>query len=150
MRSEKHCPRCNIVKPGSAFYRSSARRDGLDSMCSECSKGAKARNYQKNKAKRNEQNRRWVEANPGARRVIARRYVANHPDRHVYHNRNRPTHNKVLNEVRRGRMPGIRTQMCDDCGMGAEHYHHVDYDKPLEVIPLCAKCHHKRHAKDPA
>jgi predicted HNH restriction endonuclease len=26
------------------------------------------------------------------------------------------------------------------------HYHHVDYSKPLEVIPVCAGCHKLWHA----
>jgi hypothetical protein len=28
------------------------------------------------------------------------------------------------------------------------HYHHEDYTKPLEVIPLCVSCHAKVHAKE--
>lgn len=38
---------------------------------------------------------------------------------------------------------------CADCGVfGSGHNHqahHDDYTKPFEIIPLCCKCHRKRH-----
>lgn len=34
-----------------------------------------------------------------------------------------------------------------ECGalLTSLHKHHEDYDKPLEIIYLCPKCHRKRH-----
>jgi len=51
----------------------------------------------------------------------------------------------VANAVSRGRIAPIHTRRCVDCDEQAQHYHHPDYTKPLEVIPLCAKCHKLRH-----
>lgn len=37
---------------------------------------------------------------------------------------------------------------CMKCGLVAKHgieWHHPDYSKPLEVIPLCKKCHGLAH-----
>ncbi len=41
-----------------------------------------------------------------------------------------------------------RATSCEDCGKipkRALHGHHEDYDKPLDVVWLCAQCHRKRH-----
>lgn len=29
---------------------------------------------------------------------------------------------------------------CVDCGAGAEHYDHRDYNRPLDVVPVCRSC----------
>jgi len=51
---------------------------------------------------------------------------------------------KVRNEVRSGRME--KPDICSICtssrGIQA---HHEDYDKPLDVVWLCTKCHSKLH-----
>lgn len=31
------------------------------------------------------------------------------------------------------------------CGSPADHLHHVNYDEPLGVVPLCAKHHNDEH-----
>jgi hypothetical protein len=54
-----------------------------------------------------------------------------------------------------GRMPSASEHFCFTCGASADQgarmgYHHVDYDKPLEVIPVCHKCHMKVHAWEKA
>ncbi len=38
-------------------------------------------------------------------------------------------------------------KLCVDCNDNfAEHKHHEDYSKPLEIVYLCAKCHRERHS----
>ncbi len=54
-------------------------------------------------------------------------------------------HSPVQNAVKGGALPPVRACNCFVCGKQARHYHHVDYDKPLEVIPVCVKCHSKVH-----
>ena len=51
----------------------------------------------------------------------------------------------VRHAVRRGDLPKVSTCTCADCGVQAREYHHEDYSKPLEVVPLCRGCHIKRH-----
>ncbi len=54
----------------------------------------------------------------------------------------------VSRAVKDGVLPPVKTRQCQDCKKrNAQHYHHEDYDKPLEVIPLCVSCHHVRHGK---
>ena len=59
-------------------------------------------------------------------------------------------HNTLGIELRSGRIPRINTKLCVDCGQQAEHYHHdKGYAKEhrLDVVPLCSKCHRKRHGR---
>lgn len=53
----------------------------------------------------------------------------------------------VGSAIRRGDLPPAKAMPCHDCGGRAEHYHHESYDRDkwLDVIPLCAACHDRRH-----
>ncbi len=53
--------------------------------------------------------------------------------------------------IRAGRIKPARECLCADCGKQAQHYHHESYAPAhwLDVVPLCASCHQKRHAKAP-
>lgn len=53
---------------------------------------------------------------------------------------------KILHrEINRGNVPPVNSCECAFCGKRAEAYHHDSYDFPLEVIPLCYKCHGLLH-----
>jgi ribosomal protein S27AE len=42
----------------------------------------------------------------------------------------------------------VRPAQCEDCGKGCTpNGHHDDYDQPLVVRWLCAKCHMQLHAR---
>jgi hypothetical protein len=49
----------------------------------------------------------------------------------------------ISNAVRDGR---LIKQPCEFCGRADVHAHHKDYSKPLDVVWLCPKCHHRLHA----
>lgn len=36
-------------------------------------------------------------------------------------------------------------QPCVECGAPGQHRHHPDYDKPLEIVWMCAPCHRRVH-----
>lgn len=50
----------------------------------------------------------------------------------------------VARAVRQGLLKPIRECICVDCGKPAQHYDHRDYNKPLEVEPVCVACNHAR------
>ena len=55
-------------------------------------------------------------------------------------------HYLASNAVRDGR---LQKQPCLFCGAERVHAHHRDYGRPLDVIWLCPKCHHRLHANFP-
>lgn len=55
-------------------------------------------------------------------------------------------HTAVSNALRDGK---IKKQPCQVCAEEKVHAHHKDYSKPLDVIWLCARCHHRLHALFP-
>jgi hypothetical protein len=46
--------------------------------------------------------------------------------------------------LRDGKIKKLPCQVC--VSESHVHAHHTDYSKPLEVVWLCAKCHHRIHA----
>jgi hypothetical protein len=55
-------------------------------------------------------------------------------------------HGIVAKAVKSGELE--KPDVCSECGVGGRiQGHHEDYDKPLEVIWLCQKCHMGKHKK---
>jgi len=46
--------------------------------------------------------------------------------------------------IRRGLIPPVNTRTCVDCGKPADAYDHRDYNKPLDVEPVCTGCNVRR------
>jgi hypothetical protein len=53
----------------------------------------------------------------------------------------------ILTEVRASRIPRAYDCKCVKYGEQAKEYHHVDYDKPYDVVAMCVKCHKLEHSK---
>lgn len=53
-------------------------------------------------------------------------------------------HWQVQEAIRSGR---LTQQPCEICNQAHAHAHHDDYEKPLEVRWLCARCHRQLHAR---
>lgn len=128
------CKSCERHLPASAYYASNPKR------CKECVKSRVRENRRNNpavqaydrlrskrperKAKARKIAKEWREKNPAA-------YAAQ---------------TAVSNAVRDGR---LAKEPCLFCGENNVHAHHRDYAKPLDVIWLCPKCHHRLHAAFP-
>lgn len=50
----------------------------------------------------------------------------------------------VRRAIKTGQLRKVRELACVDCGAQARHYDHRDYNKPLEVDPVCAPCNYAR------
>jgi hypothetical protein len=58
-------------------------------------------------------------------------------------------HQQVKKAVASGILATVRELKCLDCGNQAEIYDHKDYNKPLEVEPVCRSCNNKRGSAIP-
>jgi len=50
----------------------------------------------------------------------------------------------VKKAVKDGLLAPVKTLFCIDCGKFAECYDHRDYNKPIDVVPVCRKCNFRR------
>lgn len=131
----KLCRGCGDTKPLSAFYPHAGAHDGVMSRCRECHKSAVK------KRRRLDASVRAYDRKRGARQPLQslQAYRQAHPDAYR-------AHTAVGNAVRDGR---LNREPCLFCGEARVHGHHRDYSRPLDVIWLCAKCHHRLHAYFP-
>lgn len=119
----KKCSKCLRSKELSKFNRRARSRDGLNTACRECTK-ARSRKY-------------LVSALGRKTRTKYRKEVAEVRDKKKLHARR-----KVKEALKDGRL--VR-QSCMNCDDKLSHAHHQDYERPLEVIWLCAICHRSVH-----
>lgn len=54
---------------------------------------------------------------------------------------------KIQLEVASHRLVKPSELKCNRCPSKAKHYHHADYNKPLDVEPLCRRCHALEHLR---
>jgi len=167
----KTCPKCKQIKPVSEFHKNQSRIDGYSSWCKICnSENSKRYNktergkivskkavkkYSKtikykiarkryNQSKKGKMSIRAYSKSDMAKAnsiIQARKYRQRHKDR--------CTARIIVNHaVKRKGFPGANTKVCQYCGKQAEQYHHPDYSKSLDVVPLCAKCHRLIHSNN--
>ena len=103
-------------------------------QCINCQK----RRYQKNKDHIIENVAIWQKQNRAKVLTAKRKWKETNPEK-------KDAHNKVMYAIRKGTLLPANQCDCFDCGTKATAYHHEDYSKPLEVVPLCVVCHNKRH-----
>lgn len=129
----KPCTKCGAVKPPGDFYATG--RGSLMSACKRChADSVRARRRLSDVARDYDRQR-------GNRQSTAniRDYRTKHPDAYR-------AHNAVSNAIRDGK---LTREPCLFCGEVRVHGHHRDYSRPLDVVWLCAKCHHRLHAYFP-
>lgn len=132
----KTCKVCGATKEPSEFYDA-----GKGRTCKVC-RGAQVKQrartnpavqaYDRERAKRPEKraaiaagSKRWRAANPEKYRA----------------------QNAANNALRDGKLEA--KEACERCGSTfGVHKHHHDYGRPLDVLWLCAMCHHRGHADE--
>jgi len=151
----KSCFKCGAEKPLTDFYKHSRMKDGRVNKCKECNKkdvrnnrAANIEYYRDYDARRFQEDPRVkarhkryqaTEAGSASVRKSQAKWLANNQEK-------RAAHVILGNRVRDGKV--IKPGACSDCGVSGVriHGHHDDYSKPLDVVWLCSKCHHKVHA----
>jgi len=141
----KACRKCGIRRALSAFYKHAGMKDGHLNICKDCTK-LRIRKYGKrpevrkwdrerrrgvvrsqktDRTRRNEQGKRWSKDNLHKRKA----------------------HGKVSAALKGGKIE--RPNMCSECLTTCKpEAHHPDYNKLLDVVWLCTKCHAKKHWKE--
>lgn len=91
------------------------------------------RNSEDAKVKENLRMKEWRTKNPQSFRSSIRRWQQTNKEKHNCHQR-------VSRAVKDGTL--IRKLNCEECGKECKtEGHHEDYNKPLDVIWLCRRCH---------
>lgn len=140
----KRCCKCNQIKPITAFYKAPTKKDGYRYDCKICHLINMKKYYQSEKGKKVaiKAVRHYQQTKKGkvAKRIWEKRYNICHPE-----------YNKAVGAVQYaikiGILPRPNTLPCHSCPAQAEQYHHPDYSKLLDVIPVCQKCHRKLRRK---
>lgn len=107
---------------------------------------------QRNPEKSREVKRRWAARNYKKQKPYKERWRDENPEKHYAQTmrwmvKNREKVNaqaRVRYAIKRGK---LARQPCQVCGEAKSHGHHTDYNKPLEVVWLCALHHAKQHKK---
>lgn len=116
------CLTCGKKKPLEMFENSSRFKNAKELRCNECMSEYRKKYPKREKAK--EMARLYKKNNP----KIVESYLI------------------MAKAFRSGKL--IRANNCSLCGtLCRTDAHHEDYNKPLEVIFLCRRCHNKLHRK---
>ncbi len=131
------CSKCREWLPPERFYAAPQATSGLTAECRSCNGRRKATTRDFKKAA--EYSRSWRRRPEVLERERARSAVR----RQTKEWQARAELNKA---VKRGDL--VRPSTCSKCGeAGRIEGHHPDYDRPLDVVWLCADCHERHHVE---
>lgn len=134
------CRACGQRKPAFEFYSGHVNANGLAGECKECTKlRVRQRSRSNPEVQAYDRERAKLPHRAELRREITKRWRDQNPTGYA-------AQSAVSNAIRDGR---LTKEPCLFCGAGKVHAHHRDYTKPLEVIWLCPKCHHRLHKNFP-
>ena len=149
---EKVCFKCQILKPLSDFYKHKRMGDGHLNKCKDCAKKdvtkhregnlEKVREYDRNRPNHKERLQRNKEY---AKTDVGKQVVAKSRNNYRKKHKLRYVAKAVFGHaVRDGKI--LRPNYCSHCGIeGSPQGHHNDYNKPLDVVWVCVRCHTNFH-----
>jgi predicted nucleic acid-binding Zn-ribbon protein len=162
---EKRCTKCGQTKDVSEFYGNKNAKDGLEWGCKKCKSEQYYKRYKQDPKAILDRNRKyatskagienrsnWIERSKNKLHEYRVRYIHTKKGKEAVEKKIKRYNNEypekryakeVIHDlVRRGKLPRVNTLTCHRCHVNqAEHYHHPDYSKPMDVIPLCVQCH---------
>lgn len=128
----KRCFKCGAEKPLTEFYAHAGMADGHLNKCKDCAK------RDVRERRRESEHVREYDRQRGNRQTATylQEYRQRFPKKYA-------AHRAVRREVQAGRLVA---QPCECGSTFAVEAHHDDYDHPLVIRWLCAKCHKRWHA----
>lgn len=134
--TEKQCFKCGRTLPLEEFYRHPQMGDGHLGKCKECTK----RDVRENRERKREYYSRYDHLRQQRPERRAKQYEYGRNKRARFPAK-AAAWQAVSNAIRDGR---LQRQPCIYCGNEKAEAHHSDYNKPLDVIWVCFKCHRER------
>lgn len=133
---QKTCFKCQQTLGIEQFYKHPQMGDGYLNKCKDCTKKDATLNYATHREQysRYEQERFQDPARKAKTIEYQRRWRARSPEKYK-------ARQLVGNAVRDGR---LRKEPCQFCGNEKSQAHHDDYNKPLDVVWACFKCHREK------
>lgn len=133
----KKCSCCGAEKPLDQYQKRKASKDGLTASCKSC---LKERDAIRDATPERRKVKRDYASTPGGRERSNAAKIA-------YSDRNPKKRHACVtlnNYLRDGKIKKI--EICESCKVApAIEAHHCDYNKPLEVIWMCDRCHKDWH-----
>jgi hypothetical protein len=151
----KKCGRCKLEKPIEEFFRNSARPDGHEQYCKQCSSANRKERYWNNHQQELQSSRRYSETHRAEKAARGRQYAkANRKRERAYRlahlDETRAlsrAHMAVLRAIKSGKL--VRPDRCENCKSidRVDAHHHIGYDTAnlLNVTWLCHSCHLRLH-----
>lgn len=134
----KKCSRCKRRKLLTEYYTRKNALDGHQAWCKACM----IELSRLRRVEHKEELREWFKEHRKNNKELYRDQVRNYRARH----KDRVSAGLKLQwAIESGKMPPAKELICEACGKAAQDYHHPDYSKPLEVVPLCKSCHRRLH-----
>jgi len=134
------CRVCGNHKSFVDFYNRQVRSDLSAGECKSCTKTrVKNRSRTNPSVQEYDRERAKTPSRRAKTKEITRKWREDNPMGYL-------AHTAVSTAIRAGR---LQKMPCVFCSEKIVHAHHKDYSKPLDVIWLCPKCHHRLHALFP-
>jgi len=151
----KICSKCNIQKPLDAFHNKAGGKYGKTKICKLCRKELDKKTYCTSEYRKHhrEYEKQWRDSHPKQNKTIHQNWYCNNHDEiikrnHTVYSKQIKTRAILWNAYESGQIK--KPSKCEICAekTAVLHAHHDDYDKPLDIIWVCPKCHGKLHIKN--
>ena len=136
----KRCNCCNQTKSLLEFHKDSAKFDKLRTICKICTCNHQHSRNRTEKYRQQQRLRCQNENRKQQNNQRSKRYIQKYPERVK-------AMTAVKTAIQNGKLERPYRQRCVICEFhrGAD-YHHIDYSKPLLVLPVCKICHKAIHS----
>lgn len=149
MLPQKFCRKCSRNLPMGSFHSDKTKNDLKRTTCRDCD-ASTTRLYRKSSSYK-EKKREYYKANRET--ILKNSKVRYDPLKQSIYYKNWYAHNKKKKRVhwitRKAIQKGsLIKEKCFNCGDEKTLAHHSDYNKPLDVVWFCVRCHLRWHAEN--